>query len=345
VRTGRLPAATGDLRTDAIAELRWAMGGAGLTVGKVPHLTAVSRLPRVAETVNGVSAAARPAEVHRVLVEAARDLGNGVQARLLRSSLAVDYAGAGRNLTARRAEFVAAHNTAARATGSRTFVGDSPRAAYDVEAEMLGALVTALGAPSGGVPPPAPGEERRPTRTVEFEVTYRLRGRAGYEAEVAQTLVALEDGVDGIEVQYYCGTADGGPAKLALYEGGDLAEDREFGRPGYRTARIRYPVPLRAGDRHRIRYDTLYPGTSETPDTWFTLAVATELERATVRVTFDRAEPPCRVWRVEGAEPETGGGDPDAAEPLVPDPTGHVAATFVAPPIGLRYGVAWAWPA
>jgi hypothetical protein len=318
------------------------MGGAGLTVDKVPHMSALLALPQVASGVAAVPEAARPAAAWRVVVAAARDLGQGVQARLLRSSLGVDYDGAGRNLTARRAEFLAAHNATARATGSRTFVGDSARAAYDVETEMLGALVTVLGAPAG-VAPRAVHPSSHPWRTVEYEVTYRLSGRAGREAEVAQVLVALDDQLDGLDLKNWCGTDDGGPARVVLLEGGELVEDRQYGRPGYRVGRIRFPGPLRTGERHRVRYDTRYPG-SPNPDTWFTLAVGNPIERATVRVTFDRAELPCRVWRVDGTPAEVGGSDPDDSAPLTMDATGHVTTTFAAPPVGLCYGIAWSWP-
>lgn len=342
MRAGRFPAPTGDPRKDAIDQLRWSMGGAGLTVGKVPHMAAVLALPQVAAAVAAVPAPAGPAAALDAVVAAARGLGQGVQARLLRSSLGVDYDGGGRNLTARRAEFLAAHNAAARANGSRAFVGDSPRAAYDVEAEMLGALVTALGAPPGVTARPAM-PSGNPWHTVEFDVTYRLRGHAGAEAEVTQVLVADADGVEGYELPYWCGNDDGGPARLVVYEGGEVTEDRSYGRPGYRVGKIRYPAPLRAGQRHRIRYDTQYPG-SDNPDDWFALTIGGAVERATVRVTFDPAAIPCRVWRLDGEPIETGSGEPDESEPLVLDPTGHVATSFTAPPPGFRYGVAWAWP-
>lgn len=351
MRAGRLPERTGEVRADALRQLRWAMGGDGLTVDKVPLMSAVLELPGVAAALRGVPDPSAPAVALEVVRTAARSLGETVHARLLRTSLAIDYTGDAKDLTARRTEFVTAHNDAARANGGRNVLGETSRAVYDVEQRMLGALVTALGAPVGtATTAVAAGTSSGPTVeapwvTVEQDITFRLRGRAGYEAEVLHVVRAVADGVSEFTVSYFCSERDeGGGARFRLLEGGTVEEDRTVGRPTFRTARVRYPAPLRAGETHRLRYNTLYPG-SANPDPWFMLAVVRPTERATMRVSFDRAALPTRVWRADGLVVGAGGGEPDAAEPLVPDATGYVCATFEAPSPGLAYGVAWEWPA
>lgn len=344
MREGRLPRRTGDVRQDAIRELRWAMGGAGLTIDKVPLMTAVQELPEVATAARGVESSQVPAAMLAVLVRALEGLGDALHARLLRNSLGIGYDGDAKDLTARRLEFVTAHNDAARRAGSRNVLAETPRAIYDLEQRMLGALVTALGATSIAVPDDDAGPPGAPWVSAEQDITFRLRGRCGYEAEVVHVVRAMVEGVDGLDVSYFCGTEnEGGRARFRLLEGGTLEDDRTVGRPSFRTATIRYPRALLPGETWRLRYDTSYTPSPD-PDPWFMLAVVRPTERATVRVTFDPGELPARVWRADGIVVGGGGGDPDAAEQLVPDGTGHVAATFDNPRPGLAYGVAWEWP-
>lgn len=342
MRAGQLPKPSGDLRSDAIGELRWAMAGVGLTVDKVPLMQAVLKLPTVSHALNGVSPPARPRVALDALVAAARALGDGLQARMLRNSLAVDYHGDGKDLTERRLAFVRDHNDAVRAAGGRNYLGESARALYDVEQEMLAAMVTGLGAPDACMPGTAVAEAPAAWATVDYDITYRLRGRSGVEAEVVHVARALVVGVDEMTVGYYCGTDDGGAAQLQVLEGGTLIDDRTVGRPGFRSARIRYPHVLDVGGTHRIRYDVHYPGTSPKPDQYFTLQVIRPTDHLTVRVSFDRSELPGRAWRIDGLSAEEQGGNPEICEALEIDPTGCAVASFESPS-GFCYGIGWEW--
>ena len=89
-RDGRFPAPTGDVRADARRELRWAMGGSGLTVDKVTRLRTVLSLPIVSAAMDEVAPERAAVAAFAVIVGAARDLGGSVQARLLRAALGVD---------------------------------------------------------------------------------------------------------------------------------------------------------------------------------------------------------------------------------------------------------------
>lgn len=157
-RLGRLRPPTGDVRQDAISELRWTMAGEGLTADKLAVLPAVLDLPVVRAALAGVPVEHRPAAAFRSVVAATRALGGSVDARLLRTALGVDYDGDARNLTERRAAF--------------GWVGD-PRTLYERERKMLEALVTVLGAP------PVPAEPGG------LDVSFQLAGRAVRSVEHA----------------------------------------------------------------------------------------------------------------------------------------------------------------
>lgn len=131
-RMDRLPEPTGDLRADALAQLQWAMAFEGLTADKLSVMPAVLELPVVHNATADVPQAARLVSACRAIVEAARELGDSLHARILRTALAIDCDSDARNLTARRREF--------------DFVGDL-RTIRGIETRMLEALVTALGAP------------------------------------------------------------------------------------------------------------------------------------------------------------------------------------------------------
>lgn len=68
----------------------------------------------------------------------------------------------------------------------------------------------------------------------------------------------------------------------------------------------------------------------------------TRLEAFSVRVGFDPAHRPARVWRVDGALPrqidEVG-----TAEAVVPDPAGQVQVSWDRLLVGRAYGIAWSW--
>ena len=159
MRSGRLHEPTGDLRADAIGELRRAMAGAGLTIEKLLVMESVLRLPEVARATEGADRSALLRVALDTVVTAANEL-EGLRGRILRNALAIGYGGSGKDLTARRLEFIRDHNDAARRTGSRNFVAETTRALYTTEQQMIEALVTALGAPPGG--PVVALDARRP---------------------------------------------------------------------------------------------------------------------------------------------------------------------------------------
>ena len=338
-RLGNLPKPTGELRRDAIAELRWSMAGEGLTADKLTTMNAVRALPAVADSVAGVPDAKQPAVAYAAVADAARSLGRSVDARLLRAALGIDYDGDARNLTERREEF--------------GWVGD-PRTIFDRERKMLGVLVTTLGAPRSApylvepvetlkAPPAAavPGLlDMGPWTFVSLDLTYRLEGRAVRETEQVCVVRAVEDGVDTYRAIYYWAEGEGPPAHLVMYEGGTLIADTQTLQPGLRVATIRLPHPLAAGELHRLRYDIQYAG-DEDSEPICAVHIVWPVDHLTVRVAFDTAALPDAAWRVEGLPPDGAGAD--AAVPLHVDPSGYVDATFSRPAISRLHGIRWAW--
>ena len=333
-RLGR-PTPTGDLRHDAIAELRWSMAGEGLTADKVTTMRAVLALPGVASAVAGVPAPGRPAAACAAVADAARSLGGSVDARLLRAALAVDYAGDARNLTERRAEF--------------SWLGD-PRTLFARERKMLGVLVTTLGAPAS-MPYPAPPAEPAPSAAIpglldmgpwtflDLDLTYRLSGRAVREAEQVCVVRAVEDGVDRYRAIYYWGDGEGPRARLVMYEGGTLLSDAETVQPGLRVATIALPRPLMAGEVHRLRYDVQYSGDQDS-EPICAVHIVWPVDRLTVRVSFDTAALPVSARRVDALPP---GSMEYPGVPLKVDAFGYVDACWERPAISCVHGVAWEW--
>jgi tetratricopeptide (TPR) repeat protein len=211
MRLGRLPQRTGDPRADAVRELRWAMGGAGLTIEKLLVMDAVRALPGVVAAAAGAEPEAAPRVELDAVVGAVRDLGDGLRARLLRNALAIDYGGTAKDLTERRNDFVREHNDAARAAGSRNLLPETARALYQIEQQVIEELVTALGTlPAGACsvgPAPAAGPrvERRaaplprelPPATANFSgrdgaLAALDRGLAGLGTAVAPAVLGIE---------------------------------------------------------------------------------------------------------------------------------------------------------
>ncbi len=332
VQTGPPPPA-GDPRADAVAELRWAMSGPGLSPDKLPLLKTVLSLPVLLAAME--RAEGRPAMVaaYEAVADAARQLGNTPDARLLRAGLAVDYGGDARHLTLRRAEFRDQHN----ASGSPSVLPDSDRSLYDVETRMLGALVTLLGA---GQPAAAPGE---PWYLDAFEVTMRFRRRVVEVAEVVDDVVSRQDGLPSYDKMYFCTSDAGEPAQLRVLDGGRVVNDRAQGRENCRVATIAFPEPLKAGAKHRVWSEVNYPAKGDESEPWVVVNVIRPYRRIVIRLQFEPGCQPEHVWRVDGLIPDARGGDRETSEPLRSDPFGCVETEFLDPHLSRCYGIAWQW--
>jgi hypothetical protein len=339
---------TGDVWEDARSELRWAMAGTGLTADKLATMPAVLSLPAVRAAVAGEAAQRRLVVACETVADAARRLGDGVHARILRTSLAIDYAGSAKDLTSRRDEFIRVHNDAVRAAGRTDYLGETARSVFEVENKMLNVLLTLLGASPPSVAPVAPGDIGPVPATATSgygyahqEITYRLSGRASREAEAVYVIRALDDGVDACDLAYYCSREGGRPSRFVLLEGGGVLRDHEVGRQNFRVATVGF-APLAKGGERRVRFDVVYPGSGDA-EPWLVVHVVRPTERLVTRLTFDVAEVPSRVWRIDGVHPEARAGDPATSAPLAVDEYGCVEAAWDHPPLSLTYGIAWEW--
>ncbi len=343
---------SGDLRADAVQELRWSMAGPGLTLDKLATMESVLALPVLAAAMRRSGDQPALVSAYDALCDASRRLGNALHPRVLRNALGVDYDGDAKDLTARRMEFIRRHNDAEQSGGN--VIGESPRALYDIEARMLDALVTRLGAPVDQPAPPAraadpaTGAQQYLDEGWEveaFEVTCRFAGRAVRVAEVVDVVVARQDPLPSYDRMYYCTTDSGKPARLEVLEGGRVVNDRAMGRENFRVATIAFPEPLHVGQRHRVRCDVTYPSPSRNKESepWLVVQIVRPYRRVVARLTFEPGCLPSQVWKVDGLVPEARGGDPDSSEQLSVDSFGFVEADFAEPRLSRCYGIAWRW--
>jgi hypothetical protein len=208
-------------------------------------------------------------------------------------------------------------------------------------------LVTRLGVPPGGaqlspaVAAPA-GPTQGPWVFERRSLIYRMAGRAGRQAELTDVFRATEDGLDHYWLWYFCATARTHAAKVDLHWGGVIVDNREDGQPGVRRVTVSLPRALAAGETYELRYDVRYPPRAE-GDTWCALRAFRPTAAISVRVAFDPAEIPQRVWLLDGMPPMSGHGDPDECKPLTVDGYGFVETAFPRPAVPLGYGVAWEW--
>ncbi len=327
-RLGRFPARTGDARADAVAQLRWSMGGAGLTAEKLLRMPDVLALPTVRVALAGLPAEQVAQAAYDAVANGARQMGNGLRERLLRAGLAIDYAGDRTDLTGRRAEF-------------EEVSGRTARSLYQYEQSMLEALVTRLGIPPAHAAPPRANLALGPWVFEERTLLYRMKGRAGRVAELTDVLRATEDGLDQYWLWYFCSSANAA-AKVDLRWGGAIVDNREDGQPGVRRVTVSLPRALMAGETYEVRYDVRYP-TRREGDTWCALRALRPTGAVTVRVAFEPAELPGRVWRLDGMPPMAGHGDPDECKPLAVDSLGFVETSFDRTEVPFGYGVGWEW--
>jgi hypothetical protein len=100
------------------------------------------------------------------------------------------------------------------------------------------------------------------------------------------------------------------------------------------------PRPLAYGETHtysmayRIRDDLpIRPAYSFVP--------LVPCESFSVRIRFDRRDPPPVVWRVDGAPPSVLSEPPQPGTPLPVDSAGEVAQEFTSLQRGYAYGLRW----
>ncbi|WP_214404714.1 hypothetical protein [Pseudonocardia lacus] len=170
------------------------------------------------------------------------------------------------------------------------------------------------------VDPPQLFEERRVVSTVEELDELELAFSAPRRADVAGT----------------------GAIEVAVLYGGEIVERSDVSSSHTRFV-LRLPGPLRVGQPHEYAVTVTSHALSDMR-TYYVLTPLRATERFVLRVRFDRAVPPSRIWRVEAVPARV----VDDAEPpeelLALDATGEVRLEFAHLEQGLSYGVQWQTP-
>jgi hypothetical protein len=156
-----------------------------------------------------------------------------------------------------------------------------------------------------------------------------------YERRV---IVAEQDGLDQLVLSRTVPpTGERGEPTVQILYGGRLST-REWDSATRMRLVLDLPAPLRAGDRHEY----LLLVRAREPRPYYVFFPVLRVERFELRVRFDRASPPARVWRVDDVfhrdldEPAVHG------ERLTPDRAMEVRVEFADLAPGHGYGVRWA---
>jgi len=122
--------------------------------------------------------------------------------------------------------------------------------------------------------------------------------------------------------------------------GGEIVETRQVSASHAQFV-MRLPNPLRLGQRHEygIRFA---PQRSEIRP-YYVLTPLRRCEKFSVRVRFDRARPPARVWRLNGVPPRVVDDGVDSGDRLTVNRVGEVVLEFHELHQGLSYGLQWSF--
>ncbi|KDN21653.1 hypothetical protein [Amycolatopsis rifamycinica] len=125
----------------------------------------------------------------------------------------------------------------------------------------------------------------------------------------------------------------------ALY-GGEIVEARQVSASHAQFV-LRLPSPLRLGQRHEygIRFTPKRTGLRP----YYAMTPLRRCEEFSVRVRFDRAAPPSRVWRLNGVPGRVVDDGVDSGDALTVNRVGEVALEFHDLRQGLSYGLQWSF--
>jgi hypothetical protein len=122
--------------------------------------------------------------------------------------------------------------------------------------------------------------------------------------------------------------------------GGEIVESRQVS-VSHAQFVLRLPSPLRLGQRHEYGIRFAPQRTSLRP--YYVLTPLRRCEKLSVRVRFDRADPPARVWRLNGVPGRVIDDGVDSGDALTVDRVGEVGLEFHELHQGLSYGLQWSF--
>ncbi|WP_410574541.1 hypothetical protein [Amycolatopsis sp. cmx-4-61] len=164
------------------------------------------------------------------------------------------------------------------------------------------------------------------------------------ELREERRIVAEADELDELVLPFSVPAAPGtdplpGITADALF-GGEIVEVRPVS-VSHAQFVLRLPSPLRLGQRHEygIRFT---PRRAELRP-YYVMTPLRRCEAFSVRVRFDRAAPPARVWRLNGVPSRVIDDGADSGEALTVDRVGEVGLEFHDLHQGLSYGLQWSF--
>lgn len=122
--------------------------------------------------------------------------------------------------------------------------------------------------------------------------------------------------------------------------GGEIVEARQVS-VSHAQFVMRLPSPLRLGQRHEYGIRFAPRRTSLRP--YYVMTPLRRCEEFSVRVRFDRAAPPSRVWRLNGVPGRVVDDGVDSGDALAVNRVGEVGLEFHELHQGLSYGLQWSF--
>ncbi|WP_410597142.1 hypothetical protein [Amycolatopsis sp. lyj-23] len=164
------------------------------------------------------------------------------------------------------------------------------------------------------------------------------------ELREERRIVAEADELDELVLPFSAPVAPGtdplpGITADALF-GGEIVEVRPVSASHAQFV-LRLPSPLRLGQRHEYGIRFTPPRAQLRP--YYVMTPLRRCEALSVRVRFDRAAPPARVWRLNGVPGRVIDDGADSGEALTVNRVGEVALEFHDLHQGLSYGLQWSF--
>lgn len=122
--------------------------------------------------------------------------------------------------------------------------------------------------------------------------------------------------------------------------GGEIVEARQISASHAQFV-MRLPSPLRLGQRHE--YGIRFAPRRTVLRPYYVLTPWRRCEEFSVRVRFDRADPPSRVWRLNGVPGRVIDDGVDSGDALTVNRVGEVGLEFHDLHQGLSYGLQWSF--
>jgi hypothetical protein len=122
--------------------------------------------------------------------------------------------------------------------------------------------------------------------------------------------------------------------------GGEIVEARQMSA-SHAQFIMRLPSPLRLGQRHEYGIRFTPRRTELRP--YYAMTPLRRCEQFSVRVRFDRAAPPSRVWRLNGVPGRVVDDGIDSGDALTVNRVGEVGLEFHDLHQGLSYGLQWSF--